>query len=96
MSTNNKYQKREQLRKNIAKGKAGELEARVMYNLSGYSMEKLLSPGPDFKATKRNIITGDIISEKTVEVKTGKSKIRESQKKADKVYRTNAFPHNLL
>jgi hypothetical protein len=84
------------LRKNIAKGKAGELEARVMYNLSGYNMEKLPPPGPDFRAAKRNIITGDIISEKTVEVKTGQSKIRKSQKNADRVYRTSAFPHNLL
>jgi len=96
MPINKRSKKIQQLRKNIAKGKAGELEARIMLNLSGYEVKKRPAGG-DFEATKRDILTRRVIDRKIVEVKTGKSKLSRRQRKdTDEVYRTKAFPHNLL
>jgi len=67
-----------------------------MLNLSGWDVKKR-SSGGDFEATKRDIITGKVLKKKIVEVKTGKSKLSKKQRKdTDEVYRTEAFPHNLL
>lgn len=93
---NDRAKKRQRLRKNIAKGKAGELEATVMLNLSGWDVKKRPSGG-DLEATKRDILTGKVLKKKIVEVKTGKSRLSKRQKRdTDEVYRTDAFPHNLL
>lgn len=96
-----KQRKAEQLRKNKIKGKAGEFEARVMYNLRGFDMER--SPvGRDFVAKRRNPLNPtEIIETRNIEVKTGKSKHSKRQKETEEeegleTYRTNAFPYNLM
>jgi hypothetical protein len=98
---NPKQSKEERLRRNKIKGKAGEFEARVMFNLSGYEMER--SPiGKDFIARRINPLNPDqVIETKNVEVKTGNAKLSKRQKETREkdgmdVYRTNAFPHNLF
>jgi hypothetical protein len=93
-----KEMKRAQLNRNKMKGQAGELEARVMANLSGFEVEKRPNNpgGPDFNLTRRNILSRKVIDKKTLEAKTGNSPIRKSQKNADIVYRTSAFPLNLF
>ena len=93
-----KQQKREQIIRNRAKGKAGEFEARVMYNLGGYETHKRPDNpgGPDYDLIKRNLLSHEIMEEKTMEVKTGNAKLSKKQESADIIYRTNAFPHNLF
>jgi hypothetical protein len=96
-----KARKAEQLRKNKIKGKMGEFEATVIYNLRGYDMER--DPkGKDFVANKRDPLNPNkVIETKNVEVKTGKSKLSPRQKITQEeegleIYRTSAFPYNLL
>ncbi len=95
---NKKRQKAETLRRNKIKGKAGELEARVMANLRGYEVQKRPDNpgGPDFELTRRHPLTREVIEKKTMEVKTGRSPVRKGQADADEVYRTTAFPFNLM
>lgn len=98
---NDKRIKAERLRRNKIKGKAGELEARVMYNLRGYEMER--SPiSKDFIARRRNPLNpGQVVETKNIEVKTGNARLSRRQKERKEkdgmdIYRTDAFPHNLF
>jgi hypothetical protein len=96
-----KQSKAERLRRNKIKSQAGELEARVMYNLRGYDLKR--SPiGKDYVATRRNPLNPEqVIETRNVEAKTGKAKFSKRQKETKEregldVYRTKAFPHNLF
>jgi len=96
-----KQRKAEQLRKNKIKGRAGEFEAKVMYNLKGFDMER--SPiGKDYLAKRKNPLDpAQIMETRNVEVKTGKAKHSRRQnetkrKEGLETYRTNAFPYNLM
>ena len=77
-----KQRKKEQLRENVRKGRAGEDQARMVYALRGYDVERT-GKGSDFRARRRDMFTGKVES-KRVEVKTGKSQLSKLQKKTKK------------
>ena len=75
--------KREILKENVGRGKAGERNVKAKYEWKGYHMER--SPrGRDFIARKRKF-GGKLAKEKIeVEVKTGRAKTSKLQKKTQK------------
>jgi len=78
-----KRDKKDILKENIAKGKAGEEEVKEMYELQDYEVKKAFR-GKDFIMEKRDLIEDKIIETKHIEVKTGKSKLSNLQKKTKK------------
>jgi hypothetical protein len=77
LETEKKERRKFRLMESRAKGKYGEDVAKTAYGLAGYKVEKT-GRGSDFKATKTNPITGRMIDERIVEVKTGET-ARESK-----------------
>lgn len=71
--------KRAVIRDNAAKGKRAERAVRSEYEMAGYKT-KQTGKGHDFKATRRNGLTGKKDT-KYVEVKTGNAKLSPLQKK---------------
>jgi hypothetical protein len=78
-----KQKKRETLEANRARGRAAERQAEVSSYLSGYEVERT-GRGSDFRLTKRELFTGKVIERKLVEVKSGKAKLSELQRKTKK------------
>jgi hypothetical protein len=75
--------KREVLSENKAQGRAGEQTVRAKYAMQGYETERT-GRGHDFRARKRDFVTGRVIESKVVEVKTGKAKLSKLQRKTKK------------
>jgi len=78
-----KQRRRRQLRDSQRKGRTGEEIVRWRYETMGYKMERT-GKGSDFKATKRDWLTGRVAERKHIEVKTGKAKLSELQRKTKK------------
>ena len=78
-----KQLKREVIEENRRKGKAGEDAVVMKYQMAGYEVERT-GHGHDFRVRKRNPITGRVTESKLIEVKTGKAKLSELQKKTKK------------
>lgn len=78
-----KARKREKIKKNKRKGKAAENQVRMELQLQGYQVERT-GKGSDFRAKKRDLLTGEVVDEKLVEVKSGSSKLSKLQKKTRK------------
>lgn len=76
--------KRRKLAEARRKGKAGEESYRFWATLQGKQVERT-GHGHDFKETTRDLLTGRVISERYVEVKSGpKAKLSELQEKEKK------------
>lgn len=75
-----KARNRERIRRNVRKGKAAEDQVRMELQLQGYDVKRT-GKGSDFCARKRDLFTGKIIDKKFIEVKSGKAKLSELQKK---------------
>ena len=75
-----KERKRQRIRRNRRQGKAAEDQVRMEYNMRGYEMERT-GHGSDFRAKKRDFLTGEVVDEKLVEVKSGNAELSELQKK---------------
>ena len=71
--------KRQVIRDNAAQGKQGEEQVKTKYEMNGFKMERT-GKGHDFKATRRNWLTGKRET-KYVEVKTGGAGLSPLQKK---------------
>lgn len=78
-----KAKKRERIKRNKRKGKAAEDQVKMELQLQGFQVERT-GKGSDFRAKKRDPITGEVIDEKLVEVKSGESKLSRLQKKTKK------------
>lgn len=78
-----KERKREQLRRNRQKGRAAEDQVRMELELEGYEVERT-GTGSDFRATRRDILTGEVVDEKLVEVKSGEAQLSDQQKNQKK------------
>ena len=74
---------RERLEKNKKRGKAGENLVKLKYWVNGWEMERT-GRGSDFIARKRSFWSGKVLETKRIEVKTGKAKLSELQKKTRK------------
>ena len=75
--------KRRDMRRNRRKGKAAEDLVEMELQMEGYEVERT-HEGADFKARRRDLLTGDIVEEKKVEVKSGNASLTEAQKKEKK------------
>jgi len=75
-----KERKRAVLADNKARGKIGQDFTEVRYVIGGYETKKT-GRGSDFRAIRRDPLTGKIIESKLVEVKTGGAKLSKLQKK---------------
>ena len=51
--------------------------------MEGYEVERT-HEGADFRAKRRDLLTGEVVEEKKVEVKSGNAQLSESQKKERK------------
>jgi len=78
-----KQLKRETLANSRAKGKAAEDWTVTSYSMRGYEVERT-GRGSDFRVRKRDPFTGRVVESKLVEVKSGKAKLSELQKKTKK------------
>ena len=74
-----KRSKRQVIRDNAAQGKRGEEQVKTKYEMNGYKMKRT-GKGHDYKATRRNWLTGKKET-KYVEVKTGGAELSPLQKK---------------
>jgi hypothetical protein len=82
-SRSKKDRKREQIRLNSRKGKAAENQVRTELQMEGYEVERT-HEGADFRAKKRDLLTGEVVEEKKVEVKSGRASLSEKQKREKK------------
>lgn len=74
-----KFRKRLTLSNNRFRGRLAEDQTRMSYALSGHDVRKIRKGG-DFVVQKRDWLTGRAVgSPKTVEVKTGGSRLSEAQ-----------------
>lgn len=78
-----KERKRERIRQNRRKGKAAEDQVEMELQMEGYEVERT-HEGSDFKAKRRDMLTGEVVEEKKVEVKSGRASLSESQEKEKK------------
>ena len=83
-----KQAKKETLRRNQSRGKAGEEQAMMRDRLSGYEVERT-GKGHDYVRRKRNIMTGRVTKTEYVEVKTGNAKRSPLQEKTKKKKKGN-------
>ena len=75
---------RERLEENRKNGERAEKEAKLRWNLSGYSMERSTN-GEDFIARKKEyLVFGKVVETKHVEIKYGDSSLSEAQEKLKK------------
>jgi hypothetical protein len=79
-SQSEKDRKREQMQRNSRKGKAAENQVRTELQMEGYEVERT-HEGADFNAKKRDLLTGEVVEEKKVEVKSGRASLTEKQKR---------------
>jgi hypothetical protein len=79
-SRSEKQRKRDQVRQNSRKGRAAEDQVATELQLEGYEVERV-HEGADFLAKRRDFLTGEVVEEKKVEVKTGNAKLSERQRK---------------
>jgi len=77
-----KQRRRETLAESRAKGRAGEDIVGMKYALQGYEVERT-GKGSDFRVRRRDLF-GRVVESKLVEVKTGKGRLSEVQKKTKK------------
>lgn len=82
-SRSEKDRKRERIRRNRRKGKAAEDQVETELMMEGYEVERT-HEGADFRAKKRDLLTGEVVEEKKVEVKSGRASLSESQRKEKK------------
>lgn len=82
-SRSKKERKRERINRNSRKGRAAEDQVEMELRMEGYEVERT-HEGADFKAKRRDMLTGDVIEEKKVEVKSGRASLSEKQKKEKK------------
>jgi hypothetical protein len=75
--------KRERLWYNQRKGRAAEERVEMELLIEGYEVERT-HYGSDFKATKRDFLTGEVVEEKYVEAKSGDARLSDRQKKEKK------------
>ena len=86
--------KRQRGRRNRLRGQIAEEQARVDYELSGWETVDN-HEGYDFTARRRDPITGEVLEERKVEVKSGSSDLtkrqREEKRRSDnyEVYRSD-------
>jgi len=78
-----KQKKRETLEDNRTRGRSAERQAAVSSYMNGYEVERT-GHGSDFRITKREPFTGKVIERKLVEVKSGKAKLSDLQRKTKK------------
>jgi len=79
-----KKEQRGRLEENRKNGERAEKEAKLRWNLDGYTMERS-STGEDFIARKKEyLLFGKIVETKHVEVKYGDSPLSEEQEKLKK------------
>lgn len=71
------------LRGNRYRGKLTEDAVRQEYGLRGYHMERT-GRGHDFKATRRDFLTGRVIETKYIEVKSNGGRLSKLQKRTRK------------
>jgi hypothetical protein len=86
-----KQRKRRVLEENKRRGRAAEVQVEMRYRMNGYEMERT-GRGHDFKATKRDIITGRVTHREHVEVKSSSTAPvsplqKETKKKKGSRYR---------
>ncbi|VVB81628.1 Uncharacterised protein [uncultured archaeon] len=72
--------RRETVERNRQQGRAGEEQVKTQYALRGYEMERT-GRGSDFRARKRDWLTGRVTESKLVEVKTGNAKTSKLQER---------------
>jgi len=77
------HSKKERAKRNHRRGRAAEKQVETELLMEGYEVERV-HEGADFKARRRDPLTGDIVEEKKVEVKSGRSQLTERQKKEKK------------
>lgn len=75
-----KDRKREQMRRNRRKGKAAEDQVEMELVMEGFEVERT-HEGADFNARRRNLLTGEVLEKKKVEVKSGNARLSERQRK---------------
>ena len=89
--------KRQQLELNQQKGAAAERQVAMEYEMSGYEVERV-QEGADFRAVRRDPLTGEKTDEKLVEVKSGNASMTERQRQEHRqnddhvVERRDPFP----
>lgn len=79
-SRSEKERKRERIRRNKRRGRAAEDQVEMELQMEGYEVERV-HEGADFHARRRDWMTGDVVEEKKVEVKSGNAELSERQKK---------------
>lgn len=75
-----KDRKREQIRRNKRQGRAAEDQVRLQLQVEGWEVERT-GYGSDFRAKRRDFLTGEVVDEKLVEVKSGDARLSDLQKK---------------
>lgn len=78
--TSEKERKRDRMRRNRRKGKAAEDMVATELLMEGYEVEPV-HEGADFHAKRRDLLTGEVIEEKKVEVKSGNARLSEKQRR---------------
>lgn len=76
-----KERKRERVRRNQRKGRAAEDQVEMELRMEGFDEVERVHEGADFRARRRDLLTGEVVEERKVEVKSGNSELSERQKK---------------
>lgn len=93
-----KQRKREQLQENIRRGKIGEDIAVQGASMAALSKGRIAEvkrsgKGSDYRVRERDIITGKVKRSYLLEVKTGKAKLSQLQKKTKKKRKNYKVTH---
>jgi hypothetical protein len=78
-----KEKMRERIAENYRKGKAAEEQFRIKCLLQGKEVERT-GRGHDFRVRTRDLLTGRVVKSELVEVKAGKSKLSDLQRRTKK------------
>lgn len=68
-------------RRHQRKGRAAEDQVEMELRMEGFDQVEPVHEGADYHAKKHDILTGDVIEEKKVEVKSGRSGLTERQRR---------------
>ena len=72
---------KQKARRHQRKGRAAENQVEMELRMEGFDQVEPVDEGADYHAKKHDLLTGDVIEEKKVEVKSGNSQLTERQKK---------------
>jgi len=73
--------KKAEARRHHRKGRAAEDQVEMELRMEGFDQVDTVREGADFHAKKHDSLTGDVIEEKKVEVKSGNSRLTERQRR---------------